>query len=85
MNEVRELLEAIKDKCNNSDCSKCRYATGIYMDAYQGFHYFCELRKAPRDWTIDREGPILRRAGQPVTETVEKKKQKKTRKKKVSK
>lgn len=51
---TKELANALKEACSETDCSECWFATGIYMEGPDMVHYFCELKKKPREYDIDK-------------------------------
>lgn len=51
----KELLEKIKEQCENTDCSECWLSVGIYQEGLDYTYYSCDIRKKPEDWDLEKE------------------------------
>ena len=73
---TREFAANFKKICEETECEKCPFSVGIYMEGLDYVYYSCDLRKKPRDYNIEKE-----RMKQTKTSKKERMKQTKTSKK----
>lgn len=50
----KELLERIKEQCENTDCADCFLSVGVYMEGLDYTYYSCDIRKKPKDWDLEK-------------------------------
>lgn len=55
MEELIEALKKAKALCMETDCSKCSLSVGIYQEGPDFTYYFCDIRKKPREWDLEKE------------------------------
>ena len=83
---TRELARELKEACKNTECKDCDFATGIYMEGPDYVYYFCELKKKPREYDIDKirvkQTKESKLAEEKAAKKKEKQKQERERKKK---
>ena len=51
---TRELAAELKKACMNTKCEECPFSTGIYMEGPDYVYYFCELKKKPKEYDIEK-------------------------------
>ena len=76
---TRELVEEFKKACAETECEKCEFSVGIYMEGLDYTYYSCDLRKKPRDYDVEKvriKQTKQNRSGKPEKE--KKKRKKKT-------
>ena len=52
---TREFAANFKKICEETECEKCPFSVGIYMEGLDYVYYSCDLRKKPRDYNIEKE------------------------------
>lgn len=72
--EFLELLKSVKSKCEEFDCAKCPLSVGIYQEGLDYTYYFCDIRKRPREWDLEKKRLKQDKNKKPLKEEKEKRK-----------
>lgn len=79
--EFIDLLHSVKTKCEEIDCAKCPFSVGIYQEGLDYTYYFCDIRKRPREWDLEKKRLKQDKNKKPIKEEKDKRQKKKVKKK----